>query len=286
MDNNNKKSLVTKIIEKGIITPYEAIHLQHLNTKNARDQLKNMDLSGNYYLRAEELSELVPPPLLKQVLTFRNEQDGRLYEAYQWVGNDMGSFESRVGEIGYKGLALLNEIRYMRSENCLKIVLDMDQKKPVTGSLFEYKTYSRVNQKRVTFNEVLGSFGVTFRLLITTIDIILTENYYLQNLFDLDDLDCLMYLKMWLGQESQEEDPDEEDEPMSPFFNITRACCRDALDFILDDHHPKIVELIRVKTNSFGINNLPTNFEKGSLDYVKETIKMTVDSISNVQKVD
>ena len=64
----------------------------------------------------------------------------------------------------------------------------------------------------------------------------------------------------------------------------SRACCEDALDFILDDHHPKIVELIMVKTNSFGIN-LPTNFEKGSLDYVKETIKMTVDSISNVQKV-
>lgn len=276
--DNNKKSVVTRIIEKGVITPYEAIHLQHLNSKDAREQIMNMDMSGNYYLKAEEISELVPPFLLKQVLTFHNEQDGRLYEAYQWAGNDLANYETRIGEIGYKGLALLNEIRYMRSENSLRVVVDADLHKPIVGDLFEYTTYSRVNQKRMTFNEVLGSFGTTYRILITTIDIVLTENYYLQNLFDLEDLDCLKYLKMWLRQESPEKDLNEE-EPMTPFFNITQACCKDTLDPILDDHHQKFTEMMRAKIDSFGIG-LTKDFEERSLEYVKETIRSIVESTS------
>lgn len=274
--DNNKKSLVTKIIEKGIITPYEAVHLQHLNTKNARDQLRNLDLSGNFYLKAEQIPELVSPSLLKQVLTFKNIPDGQLYETYQWAGNDLANQEAHIGEIGYKGLALLNEIRYMRSENSLRVVVDAHLKSPIIGDLFEYRTYSRVNQRNMTFNDILGSFGTTFRILITAIDAILTDNYYLQNLFDLEDLDCLKYLRMWLRQESLEEDLSEE-EPMTPFFNITQACCKKTLDEILDDNHAKFTEMMRMKINSFGIS-LQTSFEKNSLEYVKETIKDIVDT--------
>jgi hypothetical protein len=99
-----------------------------------------------------------------------------------------------------------------------------------------------------------------------------------ENLFDLEELDCLRYLKMWLRQENPEEDLDEE-EPMTPFFNITQACCKDTLDIILDEHHQKFTEMMRAKIDSFGIG-LSTDFEERSLEYVKETIKNIVEAIS------
>lgn len=279
--DNNKKSLVTKIIEKGVITPYEAIYLQHLNTLNSREQIGSIDYNGNYYLEIERMPQLLHPYLLKQLVTFRQDQDGRQYEAYQWVASDLASFEKSVGEIGYMGLALLNEIRYMRAENLIEALTNKISERPIINNLFEYKTYSRVNQKRVTFNEVLGSFGIAFRILITAIDIILTNNYYLKNMFKHDELNCLKYLTMWLRQESEEKDLDKE-ELMEPFLNITASCCKNSLDLILNDNHPKLVEMMRNKIESFGVS-LPNSFETGSLEYVKETINEIVNrDVTNI----
>lgn len=282
MNDNYRKSLVSKIVSKGVITPFEAIHLQHLNNQHRRQQIANLELSENIYEDYEKIEPLVPDYLLDRALSFPQKQDGDLYSAYRLVCIDLTNLEIASGEIGYKGLALLNEIRYARDEWAIRSVMDIDLKRPIRENLMEYKTYSRVNQKRITFTEILESLGITISTLMMAIDVILTDNFYLENLFDLNELNCLKYLKMWIKGDDRGEMTDEEKEDeWSPFNNLIGDCFKgEEMYCIFDKNHSKMVSLMKNKISSCGLY-LPSNFEENSLDYVKTTVKDIVESNSN-----
>lgn len=278
MDNNYKKSLILKIANKGVITPYEAIHLQHLNNQYRKKQIANLQPSENIYEDYENIEPLIPGYLLDHILSFTQKQDCDLYNAYNWVANDITNLEKAIGEIGYKGIALLNEIKYARDEWCIRAIEDIDLKRPAREKIMEYEVYSRVNQKRITFTEILESLGITLSTLMISIDIILTNNYYLQNLFELEDLNCLKYLKMWLKEENYEGMTTEDKEEELPPFYLIKGCFENGdMYFIFDENHPKNIGLMRNRIDSFGLN-LPSDFEQNSLNYVKETVKKIVDS--------
>lgn len=279
MNDSYRKSLVSKIVSKGIITPFEAIHLQHLNNQHRRQQMANLELSENIYEDYEKIEPLVPDYLLDRALSFPQKQDGDLYNAYRLVCIDLTNLEIASGEIGYKGLALLNEIQSARNEWCLNGIRNIDLGGPTIEKLMEYKTYSYVNQKHMTFTEILESLGITISILMVAIDVVLTDNYYLENLFDLDELNCLKYLKMWIKGKNYDgmTDQEKEDE-WSPFDNLIGDCFKgEGMYFIFDKNHSKMVELMRNKISSCDLY-LPSNFEQNSLDYVKETVKTIVET--------
>lgn len=282
MEENYRKSLVSKIVSKGIITPFEAIHLQHLNNQHRRQQMANLELSENIYEDYEKLESLVPDYLLDRALSFTQKHDCDLYNAYRLTAIDLTNLEIASGEIGYKGLALLSEVRYARDEWCLKGIENIDLGGPTIEKLMEYRTYSRVNQKRMTFTEILESLGITISILMVAIDVVLTDNYYLESLFDPDELNCIKYLKIWLKGENYDEMTDEEKEDeSSPLDNIISDCFKgESMYFIFDKNHPKMVGLMKNKISSCGLY-LPSNFEQKSLDYVKETVKNIVDANSD-----
>ncbi|NMB82752.1 MAG: hypothetical protein GYA14_13140, partial [Ignavibacteria bacterium] len=157
MDDNYRKSLVSKITDKGVITPFEAIHLQHLNNQHRRKQIENLEISENIFEDYEKIEPLVPDYVLDRALSFSQKYDRDLYSAYRLIAIDLTNLEIASGEIGYKGLALLGEIRYAKSEWCLQGLRNYDLGGPTMEKLMEYKTYSRVNQKQVTFTEILES---------------------------------------------------------------------------------------------------------------------------------
>lgn len=274
--DNNKKSLVSKIVGKGVITPYEAIHLQHLNEEHRKQQIENLQLSENIYEDYENLQPLVPDYLLKQLLAFTQKQDADLYDSYRWAGNDLMSLEHAIGEIGYRGLSLLNEFRYARAEWCTDRIVDIDLKRPLGVGLMEFKVYSRVCQKRITSADILGLLGTTLAILMQSIDIILTDNYYLKNLYEPEDLNCIRYLKMWIKEDDYEGLTFEEKMDQQMPMNLIKACFEHGdLNFIVENNHPKIIGLMKNKLDSFGIS-LSSSFEQNSLDYVKETVKNVV----------
>lgn len=278
MDDNYKKSLVSRVLEKGIVTPWEAIYLQHLNTRYIQGQSEKVIHSDNFYTEIENIQGLISPLQFKQLLTFTGKYNCNLYDAYKWIATDLMNFETGIGEIGYRGIALLNEIRYAKDENCLRVYREENSNVPL-GKLLGYRVYSRVNKKWGTFADLLKSFGMDLYTLIMTIDIVLTDNYYLDNMFELEELNCLKYLKMWITQDEMEENISKEDEFfMEPPFNIVGPCCKNSLDDILRISHSKLTEMIRMKVNSFDLELAP-EFEKCSLDYVKSTIKNILDSV-------
>ncbi len=272
MDSNNKKSLISKIVAKGVITPYEAIYLQHLNNEYVKSKFEYIDPTGNFYLDSEKIEELVSPYLLNQLLSFSSRYDCNLYDLYRCIACELVCFEDAANEIGYKGIALLNEMRYFRDENFMKVLESLELKKQyVPTNLFKYETYSRVNQKHVTFEDLLGNFGLTFKELIMDIDIVLTCNFYLQNMFDIDNFKCLKCLKMWLAGDRIDENVLDEDNITIPIFDIVQKTCEDSIDQILDYNHPKYVEMIKEKARAFNIET-PAGFEERSLEFIKDLL--------------
>lgn len=287
MNDDYRKSLVAKIINKGVLTPYEAIHLQHLNSQNRREQIRNLPLTENIFEDYENIQPLVSDYSLDRALEFPQKQERDLYRAYRSAATDMVNLENAAGEIGYKGLALLDEIRCVRDEWCIQDLADIDLQKQPKENLLEYSTFSYVNQKRMKFNELLESLGLALSTLMQLIDFILTDNYYLQNLFELDELECLKYFKMWLVEEDLDETDNNEENVLAP-LNLIKGCFNYGdIYSIFDNNHSKIVKLLKNDVEPLG-SYLPAGFEQSSLAYIKGLVKNIVEEKPNasVQIVD
>lgn len=268
--DNNKQSILSKIAEKGVISPFEAIHLQYLNRQHQLHQIPDVNTWPNPYVAVENVSEIISSYQLKNILSFKNQQDGALYDAYRWAAGYMTHLDANIGDVGYKGIAILNELRYIRDENVLRIITDEEAKRNITGTLFDFSAYSRVHQKRMTFNEVLGEFAFVFRCLVMSIDTILTLNYFLNNIAEKEDLKCLQYLEMWLAQEKASLTEDEN--AIDPLFNCTHICLEKTFYFLLNKNHIDFVEFMKTMLGKYG-ENVPGNFQENSLQYVKETVE-------------
>lgn len=264
--DNDRKSLISKIAAKGVVTPYESIYAQYLNRKYMDQQIPDIQTFENPYWAAENVPQILSEYQLKHIVTFSFQQDGKLYDAYRWAANNLSHFDSNIGDIGYKGTALLNEIRYMRNENVLRFVLK-EEGQPIGGNLFEFSAFSQVHQKRMSFTEVLESFVTTFKFMIMSIDNILTLNYFLNGMFTLADLRCLQQLRMWLAKEKQIP----EEETTSP-LDIAHICFEQILTPIIESNHPDFTDFVEGNLRSFDAIPL-TSFQEGSLQYVKETIE-------------
>jgi hypothetical protein len=267
--NNNKKSLIANLVGKGVVNAYEAIHIQHLNNQHVRQQMPDVQAWNNLYLAVENVPTLLSPGQIKLLLSFQNQQDGELYEAYRWAASYLSHLDSNIGDVLYKAIALQNELRYMRDENVLRIITDNQMGKPITGTLHDYVGYSYVHQKRMKFSDIVESFALNFKLLAMSIDNIFTLNYYLNGLYALEDLRCLQYLEMLLIEDKPL--TSEQAEDMNPIFNASRLCMEQTFHFIIDRNHSEFVELMKNKLSPHGVM-LQASFEGESLQIVKDTV--------------
>lgn len=273
-----RKSLIEKISQKGVVTPYEAIYLQYLDKQHQFAQVPDIGAYPNPYLAVENVKPIIEPYQLKRLVTFQNQQDCHLYDAYRWVAESMMHFDLTTWETGYKGLALLNELRYMRDENVLKVLINSEASEPpLTKALFEFSAYSHSHQKHLTFQEVFCAFVSEFKYLLISADNILTLNYYLQEMVPPEDFNFTKLLKMWLAQYKNDETaPDDgyrEIEGLS--FNVTRLCYEKGHDIIISRNHQHFIEFVSEKISDFDIK-LSESFALNSLEYVKNVLAKIV----------
>src|SRR5258708_117391 len=117
----DKQSIIAKIAGRGVITPYEAIYLQYLNKLHIKEQIPDVEKWENPYIAVEQVSEIYKQHDLDRILTFQTTEEGSLYDTYRWAANSMVKFDANIEGCGYKALALVNELKYFRSEYVLSI---------------------------------------------------------------------------------------------------------------------------------------------------------------------
>lgn len=269
MDN---KSLIEKIASKRVLKPYEAILIQHLNHKNQIERASQIKKRINPYLSENYFPPLISEEQLKDLLIFRSELEGQAYDNYKWAANLLSNYDDGCVEFGYKGIALINELRHFRSESIINLLVKSRNNEPVVGSLYDYVEYSYVNQKRITYSELLGSFFSTFHFLIMVINDILTLNYYLDGLFEISDLRCLQFLKMWFTEPELSPEEKEEEEFFKSEMDENHSCYDKIFSLIFDQNHPEFITLMKQELET-GHFSLAINFEENSINYVKNTIK-------------
>ena len=85
----DKKLLIEKISNFGVLTPYEAILLQHLSHQHADNQIPDLKTWVNPYLAVENIPPLISEDQLKRILTFRLNMQGKQYDCYKWAANQL-----------------------------------------------------------------------------------------------------------------------------------------------------------------------------------------------------
>ncbi|GEM_PF-871145 len=285
--DNNRASLIKRVLSKeSVLTSFEVIHLEYLNRKGILKQLLDIENQSNPYEAVRNIETIISPFYMDWIKTQATKADPEFSIILNSVYRRLWDLDDNIGIFGYKGIALLTQLTSIRHEHFVNFVLNDDSektKKEITEKLkditsppiFSFSTYSFVHQKEVTFTEVLHTLTLTFKTLIQITDNILTLNYYLDRLIELEDLDCLRFLKMWLNDGTGNLSEDDE----KPFFNAALIHCnkKDIL-FILSENHKSYVDYLK---NTF--KNIPASFEENSLQYVKETIALTINSVTKTE---
>lgn len=256
---NDKTSIIRKILNKGIIlTPFEAIQLKYLSEKGLLEELINIERSKNPYIVIQEGQSSMSPYYVNYIIGRTREDNPDVFSSYNFAYNALFEEDKQGERLGYKGLMLLSHLRMIRAEYGFSITYG----KPATD-LFGYQIYSYYHQGNVTFTDVLASLGETFSLFIKNIDNILTLNYFLERIVDINDLLSLRLLKMWLNKPENSEDYGDVDH-----LNGAYLCCtKENIENLLNDNHPDFIEGIRLR-----IRDLPSTFSESSLSYVKDVI--------------
>jgi len=263
----SKQSLLSKIAEKQVLTPLELVTLQYMDRRHLGKSCPDVREGENPYLVVENITPLMTPQELKKLLYISEPRKQRAYEYYQWLGNLLINLDNASAEVGNKGIALLNELRYCQSERAVQLLLHEDESE-IDTSLEKFTVYSHIHNKQMPYLDLIESFGRTFRDLIIITDNVLTANLDLEEMVDIDELQCLQHLQTWFIEESQ---PNEE-EDLSITLSAAQICYKNIFSEILDQNHPDFVGLLQTKVESASYK-LFSNFKEDSLIYVKGVIE-------------
>ncbi|MFZ2993128.1 MAG: hypothetical protein WA061_05415 [Microgenomates group bacterium] len=266
------KSLIEQIASSRTLTPYEAIKIQYLDRKYRFEQVEKITHWTNTYIDVNNLPTILSPYQLKSITTFESSYKGEEYDCYQWVANNLFEMDVNCGEVAYKGLVLLQELRTLRADCITNMLMKSHRAEPITGTLLEFTGYSYINQKRMTYVELVESFTTILHLFIQIADDILTLNYFLKRLVDEKELKCLEYLKMWFSQVEKSPEEKEEDKFLSTTVDKNHSCYDVLFSLIIDQNHPDYVAFMKHELEAKALR-FPHNFKEDSLEYVMNTIK-------------
>jgi len=269
----SKQSLISKIAEKQVLTPLELVTLQYVDRRHLGESCQDVREGENPYLVVENIPPLIAPQELKKLLYIGEPRKQRAYEYYQWLSNLLINLDNASAEVGNRGIALLNELRYCQSERAVQLLLQ-EEELEIDTSLEKFTIFSHIHNKQMTYLDLIESFGRTFRDLIIITDNVLTANLDLEEMVDLEELKCLQYLQTWFTGECQ---PNEE-EDLSTQPSAAQICYDNIFSTIIDQNHPDFVELLQTKVELAGYK-LFSNFKEGSMIYVRNTITAKVENV-------
>lgn len=253
----DRVSLIQKVLAKGVtLTPFEAIHLKYLSRKGILDDIPKALKSTDPYKAIEDTGSSISPYMVEFITQKAAEESHEEYFNLNYAYEYLIDQDSNSSKQGFLGLMLMTQLRLIKAEFQTAPI------KKVQKSLLHFSSYSYYHLEEKTFTETLETLGSTFKLLIQDIDNILTTNYYLNQLVELSDLNCLHILKMWLSKpEGSEKDFE--------FMNGAYLCCGSKIiSEILDYNHGSYVSSLERK-----VGHLPFDFEESSLKYVKDVIR-------------
>lgn len=260
--DNNRTSLIQKIIAKGVtLTPFEAIHLKYLARKGILNDLINVEKADDPYLVAEEANGPLSPFMVDYLAGRAAEESPELYRTYNHAYEYMLDQDNSSEKWGYKGLTLLTQLRLTKSEflRCIK--------KGVFIPILNFPSYSYLHQAEAPYQQTLDTLGETFRYFIQDIDDIISLNFFLHELMEPEDFNCLRLLKMWLNKPISTGNAENFEH-----LNGAYLCCNpEIIQIILDKNHHNYVTSLERRLGS-----LPLDFEEESLRYVKKTIAETI----------
>lgn len=257
----NRNTLIQKIITKGVIlTPFESIHLKYLSRKGLINSLIEIEKTNNPHIGVNRINTPISPYMVSFIANRAAQASPDLYRQYNYAYMAIFDHDSNSEKRGYMGLMLITQLRLIRSE----YQRSFRQLKNIT--LLDASAYSYYHLKQTTFTQTLDVLAQTFKYFIWDIDIILTLNYYLRQLIELEDLSCLKLLRAWISK------PRESVDDEFTYLNGAHLCCSESnIKLLLDQHHQSFVSSLETKLNS-----LPIDFGEGSKQYVLNTMKQIV----------
>lgn len=258
----NRTSIIQKVLAKdSVITAFEAIYLKYLARKGILNDLMDVERASNPYLVARETRGPISSFMLDFIVRKVSEDDPDSYRKYNFAYTYIVNQDSNSEKLGYRGIALINQLRLMKLEYSQSMVVRSGI------SLENFESYSYLDQKQSSFIEILATLGETFKYFLMDIDNILTLNYYLNQIIKLEDLSCIQLLKMWLSQPLDADDREE----FSRLNGAYLCCTKDNIECVLNDNHHNFAESLKRS-----ISDLPVSFEEQSLEYVKQQVERIV----------
>lgn len=257
----NRTTLIQKIMAKGVIlTPFEAIQLKYLSRKGTLNELINVARSEDPYKALEQRTGPISPYMVSFFAQKAEEESPDDYRIYNSAYEALITEDENCSKRAYMGLMLITQLRLIRAEFQTSFTEETGK------SLLEFDSYSYYHQDIKTFTEVLNTLGETFQFFIQDIDSILSLNYFLSRLMDLEDLQCLRYLAMWLSKPKSNYNEDFE------YLNGAYLCCTpEIIKIVLDRHHKNFVNFMERR-----YGRLPMSFEEESQKYVQGIIDETI----------
>ncbi|MFA6005325.1 MAG: hypothetical protein WC775_02460 [Patescibacteria group bacterium] len=262
-----QQSLISKVAEKGIFTPYEAVLLQYLNIKQLKEQTSDALRASNPYIAADSVRSLYNQQDLKQILSFNTLQDAHTYDAYKWAADLLNKYDRDSELAVLRGASLWNELRYFRDE---KLIETLTEKSSFSSeSLSKFMTFSKVYMKPVTYKQILRAFASALHSLIAIADNVLTLNFFLNGMVDLPDLLCLTNLKSIFAD--SEKTGDENEQTLSP-FSMDYIDKKSLFITTINNNHPLFTEFVHNNLIMLDWKTTPS-FEGDSLTYVKRSLE-------------
>jgi hypothetical protein len=262
---DNRQSIIAKVVGKQIVTPYEAIYLQYLNILHIREQTSYIEYWENPYIATEKVSGIYSQYDLNRILSFQTIEEASLYDAYRWAANMMVKVDTNNRELGYKGLALLNELEYFQREYIAYVVKSMHRNIAIEQNLPEFISYSHVHQQNMTFIQILESFTETFNFFLINIDNTLTLNYYLNTMASPVNFYSSELLKVLLNKKKPATEEESE-------INMPQLCYSQIINICLRNNHEKFVEFMRRQLSLSFNKQLGEDFLESSLLYVRNCL--------------
>lgn len=264
----NRSPLIQKLINKGLVfTPSEAIQLKYLSRKGILNDLIQAEKAVDPYKFTEETTGPISQIWVDFLVGRSAEEFPDRYRTYNHAYEFMLDQDRCSENQGYRGLMLLTQLRLTKSEH------QRYMNKDVFIELSYFPSYSYVHQSEAPYQQVLHLLGETFKYFIQDIDNILSLNFYLHELMDIEDFSCLRLLKMWLNKPASS-DKSEDFEHLNEAY---LCCSPEIIQIILDkNHHNYIMSLER------RLGKLPLDFEEESLRYVKKTITEVARSFKKI----
>lgn len=253
----NRNSLIQKVISKGVIlTPFEAIHLKYLSRKGILNDLVDIEKAKDPYREAEETRGSISSFMLDFIVQQTKDSSWEDYHKYNSAYEYLIDQDNNSAKRGSIGLMLITQLRLISSEFSNSLNNEIDK------SLLNFSYYSYYHQDVKTFSEILETLAQVFKLFIQDIDNILTLNYYLRQLIEIEDLECLQFLKMWLSK------PKDDQKDFKHMNGAYLCCSPEIIQLVLDKNHQNYVYSVGRR-----VGKLPVGFEEESLFYVQNTIK-------------